>query len=816
MGDQTVREWFRRWLEQGELVEGEDTNAGSVQPAQVGALELADFQQRAAGRGLQIVRTYGGVILADAVGLGKTRVSLSIAGSLVRDARLNSERTGATWVCVPARLVRQWREALARAGVSDFEMITHTQLSRGDVDLGVAPAVVVIDEAHRFRNPKAKRSQALSMLAANAPVVLATATPVCNSRWDLYHLMSLFLAEHDLRGVVGRNLYDAFDVSGGEDRDRRDFDLTELVEQVVIRRTESPSRAGFGRRPNVSLEVLRYEAHGQERWLWQNLEAELATMAMELFRADWPRQLLVQYVLKRWESGADALLETLSKMCDFHRRWFEADRHGRTLSRKSYRQLFDGRVERCQGVFPFVFDGPGAAPLSQKRLVERDHQVLEGLKQRAKQVAGDKDAKRGAILNLVGGDALKTLVFTSYQQAAHGLYDHLVEGLDSKAKVGLVTGDGAWATGLGKTGSDDVIRRFAPRSNGLLEIDEHQRLDVLVSTDCLSEGVNLQDCGRVVLADLPYSPLGVEQRIGRLVRPGGPHERVTVYLPRPLTWADSLGMRRRLDRKLADAADSGAAFATAAGLFSTDMSSTDMLSTEKSSTEKSSLGNSSPGEKVVAPSPLAALTRLDALVASFHGEEAGRASLVWDGFWRARARRGPPRLWTRVVVEEELCRRWIWCLVRDGEPSEMRLPRLIGELVRDVESTESIRAKPPSKRLLDQAQKAIRRRETRLRAARLAPLPLRLDAPQRKVWSELSRQVERGALEVAPEEMSKLRYELLRSFPRGTERRLHEICQVDLPARRILSEVRRIVGEVPRWSPKVSLRIVAGLELSTQ
>jgi superfamily II DNA or RNA helicase len=800
MGSETVQAWFRSCLAIAQD-DAPPTEARPEQPAQVGELELANFQRRAAERGLHIVRAYGGVVLADAVGLGKTRVSLAIARSLVRDARLQSGRPSAVWVCAPARLVRQWREALTRAGVSTFEVLTHTQLSRGQTGPAEPPGAVVVDEAHRFRNPKAKRSQALAKIAQRAPVILATATPVCNSSWDLYHLLSLFLAEHDLRGAVGRNLYEAFELAvskGGEPKGGKqaDFDLTELVEQVVIRRTEPPSRAGFGRRPNVSLEVLRYEAHGQERWLWQNLEAELARMAMELFRADWPRQLLVQYVLKRWESGADALLVTLSKMCDFHRRWLEAHSHGRTLSRKSYRQLFDGEVERRQGVFPFLFDGPGGARKCQKERVDSDLSILEGLDRRARQVAGDKDAKRGAILELVAGDRQKTLVFTSYQHAARGLYEHLVDGLGAQARVGLVTGDGAWATGLGKTSADEVVRRFAPLSNGLIRLDPHQRIDVLVSTDCLSEGVNLQDCGRVVLADLPYSPLGVEQRIGRLVRPGGPHDRVTVYLPRPVAWADSLGMRRRLDRKLADAAGSGAAFVTAAGL--------------------SGAGRSQPRQekRTELASPLAALTRLDALVASLASDNASRAFL--EGFWRGEARRGPPRLWARVIVEEEQIRRWLWCLVRKGQQPEMRLSRLISDLVCEVESTSAIRQAEPTTALLRAAKEAVGRRERLLRAARLAPFPLRLDAPQRRVWAALAGHLEAGALSIEAEEISRLRHELLRSFPRGTERRLEEICEADLPAGRLLGQVRRVVGDVPRWSPQVSLRIVAGLELGVE
>lgn len=787
MGEQTVREWFRHAFA---LTDARSDAAES--PVQVGELALAPFQGRAAARGLRMARAFGGVVLADAVGLGKTRVSLAIAKALTRDARLRAGRAGPVWVCVPARLRRQWDKALTRAGIAEFEVVTHTALSRGEglshVDGPGEPAVVVVDEAHRFRNPKAKRSRALARLAACAPVILATATPVCNSQWDLYHLLSLFLGEHDLRGAIGHDLRDAFELA-----EAGRFDLTELVEQVVIRRTEPPSRAGFGRRPNVSLEVLGYEARGAELWLWRHLEAELERMTLELFRADWPRPLLLQYVLKRWESGADALADTLAQMSAFHARWLEADAHGRTLSRKSFRQLFDGELGRRQGVFPFLFDGP-AGPTFRREAVERDLEVLHGLERRVQAVLENGDAKRDAILALVRGDAHKTLVFTSYQRAARGLYDYLVEGLGATARVGLVTGNGCEATGLGRVGADEIVRRFAPQSNGGRSVEPHQRLDVLVATDCLAEGVNLQDCGRVVLADLPYSPLGVEQRIGRLVRPGGPHERVTVYLPRPRSWTDSLGMRRRLDDKLAQAAASGAGFVAAS-----------RLATEPT---RASPGGATDDAQTLRP--LAALTRLDALAESLRGEGAS----AFDApFWCARTARDIRCLWVLVAIEDAETTRWTWLRVREDGEVESRLAALLDGLARDADLRSPVAPAEPHPEMLEAARGAIERREKLLRAARLAPFPVRLDAPQRRLWAELHAHVEEGALDLAADELAGLRHELLRSFPRGTERRLAELCRADLPPGRLLAQVRRVVGDVPQWSPHVRLRIVAGLQV---
>ncbi|MFB6372996.1 MAG: SNF2-related protein, partial [Bradymonadaceae bacterium] len=203
----------------------------------VGELDLAPFQARAARRGTDIARRYGGVIVADAVGLGKTRVALAIVETLRRDRRLQSADQRPVWVCVPARLRDQWRRKMTQAGFERFELLSHTQMSREDLDgPDGEPGVLLVDEAHRFRNPSTNRHRALADWTAEVPVVMATATPVCNSIWDLYHLFSLFVAEHDCRPVVGLDLEDAF-----ERAEEGAFDLTALIERLVIRRTTPPT-----------------------------------------------------------------------------------------------------------------------------------------------------------------------------------------------------------------------------------------------------------------------------------------------------------------------------------------------------------------------------------------------------------------------------------------------------------------------------------------------------------------------------------------------------------------------------------------------
>lgn len=813
-GRMTVRDWFGACFSQiGRDERATNRCTFSEGSARIGELELAPFQQRAVSRGLKIVRTYGGVILADAVGLGKTRVGLAMAAALRRDTRQASGGcAGPIVCCVPARLVAQWREAGIAAGLADIEVISHSALSRGALRTDLRASVVLVDEAHRFRNPNAWRSRRLAQLVARAPLVLMSATPVCNSVWDLYHLFRLFLAEHDLRRAMGHNLKEAFEAASAGD-----FDLSQLVELLVIRRIEPPSRAGFGRRPDVALEVLSYKASEDEVWLWKNLESTLARLSMELFHHDWPRQLLTEYLLKRWESGADALWASLSEMIDYHRRWLQADAHAHHLSRENFRRLFGAEARAAfeqsaasgfecaalgarQAVFPFFYDfsqrsghvSRETLPSFERKKVVQDLAQLRELHRIVEMVAHHGDDKRRAILQLIERDAHKVLIFTSYQQAARGLYDYLVRSLGARARVGLVTGEGAWATGLGRTRADELVRRFCPRANGVRDMPEHQQIDVLIGTDCLSEGVNLQDCSRVVLADLPYSPLGVEQRIGRLLRPGAPAAVATVYLPRPDCWADSLGLRRRLDRKMSQAAHAGADFVAARPL-------------RRPAAEPD----------IAATNALAALTRLDALSQSLcMGAQEKMRGI--EGFWRARTRRGPRRLWVKVAMHEANTSRIFWCLASCGAPATMRLSVLINTMVEDANETSSvasIRREEIDAALYRSAREAIGRRASLLRSARLAPYPLRLDAPQRRIWAELAGAIESRALKMNREALCELRHDLLRSFPRGVERRLEQLAQRRMPPQRRLERVRQIMGPVPRWSPEIELNIVACLEL---
>src|SRR5213593_664246 len=146
---------------------------------------LAAHQRPAAERLAAILDRYGGALLADAVGLGKSYVALAVALA----------RREPFALAVPALLAQHNTAA---------RIITHESLSTRDYRLPPSPApyrLLVVDEAHRFRNPDTRRYRALAKLVVGARVLLVTATPVHNRLADLFHLFRLFLRDHELAAL---------------------------------------------------------------------------------------------------------------------------------------------------------------------------------------------------------------------------------------------------------------------------------------------------------------------------------------------------------------------------------------------------------------------------------------------------------------------------------------------------------------------------------------------------------------------------------------------------------------------------------------
>lgn len=125
-----------------------------------------------------------------------------------------------------------------------------------------------------------------------------------------------------------------------------------------------------------------------------------------------------------------------------------------------------------------------------------------------------------------------------------------IMGSESKTKLSGAHG------GVDQSRRSHVLKKFAPKTIGL-EYESKEDLDqfdILVTTDVLSEGVNLQQAGRIINYDLPWNPMRIVQRHGRVDRIGSPHPEVNLGLFFPAEKLDEmLGLEEKIKRKVAQA-----------------------------------------------------------------------------------------------------------------------------------------------------------------------------------------------------------------------------------------------------------------------
>jgi helicase-like protein/SNF2 domain-containing protein len=494
---------------------------------------LAPHQIPAAERLVGILTGYGGALLADAVGLGKSYVSLAVALALGEPFAL----------VVPAVLVNQWRGLLERYD-ADAPIVTHESLSTSrcrPLPPSTAPCrLFVVDEAHRFRNPDTNRYRALARLLVGARVLLVTATPVHNRIADLFHLFRLFLRDHDLTALGVPSLWRAA---------RGDADphaVTAAAARLCVSRSRERVRAGYGRGPAVLSFPKRLA--GETIRVGAAPDAELQRLVTDIAQLEAGGEAAALFrllLLTQLASSLPAFRASLARYEAFLELGAAAASQGRALGRRDFRRLFPAGSDDLQlAFFSLVLPpGPGAA-------TERDRDVVRRLRALAGWAG---DPKAAALARLLDGRRTKTIVFAQSRATVH----HLMGRLRGH-RVAAVTGERGWF-GSEPVARHEVLRAFAPRAQGAPLPPFALETNVLIATDLLSEGLNLQDAARVIHYDLPWSPARLAQRVGRIDRAGSPHgriETVTFLPPQPL--ADALAMERRLVAKRRMQARAGA------------------------------------------------------------------------------------------------------------------------------------------------------------------------------------------------------------------------------------------------------------------
>lgn len=195
------------------------------------------------------------------------------------------------------------------------------------------------------------------------------------------------------------------------------------------------------------------------------------------------------------------------------------------------------------------------------------------LYRRAKKITSDRDGKLAELMKVLankvqtptldkgGQPNRKALVFTTFADTATYLYENIkasyIRGkLD--VHVAVITGGDGNASTTDALRFEDILARFAPKAQ-YREING-QEIDILIATDCISEGQNLQDCDLVVNYDIHWNPVRLMQRFGRIDRLGSQNHQVSMVNFWPTEDLDRyLDLQNRVEARmvLADAAATG-------------------------------------------------------------------------------------------------------------------------------------------------------------------------------------------------------------------------------------------------------------------
>lgn len=479
--------------------------SGDAAPLSLGNITLRLHQADAADRVCAMIERNGGAMLAEPVGLGKTFTALAVA------VRLGARRIVAV---IPAALRPMWLGALDATGVR-ASLITHESLSRG-AETPMDADLVIVDESHRFRNPHTNRYAAAAALCARARVLLLSATPIQNARNDLAAQLALFLgrlawalleealAKHVVRGTAARSpamprVAGPFVVSLDVDED--------CVDELLALPAPVPARD-----ESTAVALLTYGFVHQ----WTSSRAALVT-ALERRAA---RALAL-------ESGLDA------------------GRHPTRAELAAWTWAGDA----LQLAFPEIVaqqradDGLNGAELL--RTVRAYRNAVEALVGRLR-ATPDPDDRRGNALREIqqrhAGERI--IAFCHYAETVRALWARL--GRDTG--VAALTASSARVAG-GRVSRDSVLRQFDPATSH--ETPRAERIELLIATDVLSEGLNLHEASVVVHLDHPWNPARLDQRVGRVRRLGSRHSVVTIYSIAPPASAERLlRVSERLREKL--------------------------------------------------------------------------------------------------------------------------------------------------------------------------------------------------------------------------------------------------------------------------
>jgi SNF2 family DNA or RNA helicase len=287
--------------------------------------------------------------------------------------------------------------------------------------------------------------------------------------------------------------------------------------------------------------------------------------------------LMTTNLLKRLESSVEAfrltlrslrrnLNDTLDAIADF-------ERSGGTINVSDYTASaddFDADDDDLEGLGEFTVGKSIRISLadmdaqSWQHDLKSDLAIIDALLASMELIRPEDDTKlqhlkahiREKIENPINEGNRKILIFTAFADTANYLYNNIAEELSEKEGLDCarVSGSDAPKTTLGKPYDfQSILTLFSPRAKEkhLILPDDDNEIDILIGTDCISEGQNLQDCDYLINYDIHWNPVRIIQRFGRIDRIGSPNAQIQLvnYWP-DISLDEYIRLKERVENRM--------------------------------------------------------------------------------------------------------------------------------------------------------------------------------------------------------------------------------------------------------------------------
>jgi superfamily II DNA/RNA helicase/HKD family nuclease len=514
------------------------------------------YQTDAVIQAKKTLDAYGGVFIADVVGLGKTFICAMLAQKL----------SGGKLIICPPVLESYWRRTLLQFDVA-AEVISLGKLDNilKDEELMSRINYVFIDEAHRFRNQSDTFGK-LHRICYNKKVILVTATPQNNYSSDIANQIYLFQSKNNSTIIPNNKNIEAFfrklEIKLKKcEKGTKEYSNTlkanseiirdQVLRNVMIRRTRTEIMKYYKNDLNKqglkfphlgSPEKIIYEYNDEIETVFNHTIKVIQEMSYSRYKPltflediKGFETLMVSQrniggfmksvLIKRLESSFEAFKKTLNRFITSYSRFLRMCDHGTVYISKKY-DVYDLLDEGDDERLMELVDEGEILKVELNKFnklfipsLQKDLRLLKELLADWEEIILDPKIL-GFIKELRNNPSLKEkkmIIFSESKETAEYVSESLK--VEFPTKVLMYSGQGSNIV------RDEIEANFNPNYKNGKKGD----IQILVTTDVLAEGINLHRANVVINYDLPWNPTRVMQRVGRINRVGTEHDRIFVF-----------------------------------------------------------------------------------------------------------------------------------------------------------------------------------------------------------------------------------------------------------------------------------------------